>query len=80
MDATTRIQRLKMALNTLQADSATTWYLVEMVYQLIDLVLEHDDLVDAVSTLSCSYDVQAGAIQGLKNQYSEVLYELKSGE
>lgn len=80
MDATTKIQRLQMALKTLQADPATPWYLVEMVYQLIDLVSEHDDLVDHVS-LMCHYqDEQKASIQGLRDQYSEVLYKLKSGE
>lgn len=80
MDAITKIQRLQMALKTLQADPATPWYLVEMVYQLIDLVSEHDDLVDHVAVMSHYQDDQKSAIQGLRDQYSEVLYKLKSGE
>lgn len=80
MDATTKIQRLNMALNALRSDRNTPWYLIEMVYQLIDLVQEHDDLVDHVSLMSHHQDVQKSDIQGLKNQYSEVLYKLKSGD
>lgn len=80
MESSTRIHRLRMALNTLQADPATPWYLVEMVYQLIDLVNDIDDLGEKQDNFDNTLVVQQKAINGLRDQYSEVLYKLKSGE
>lgn len=75
-----QIAKLRRISDALVADASTPWYLVEIVNHLIDIVSEQDSQADAMAVLVYDQGAQKKAIDGLKNQYSEVLYKLKSGE
>ena len=80
MDAAERQRRIKDLLERARVDPFIPWWAMDLIRIVADVVDDVDDLGEWPDKLDADLVRQQKAIDGLKNQYSEVLYKLKSGE
>lgn len=80
MDAAERQRRIKDLLERARVDPFIPWWAMDLIRIVADVVDHVDELGELADKLDADLVSQQGQINGLKNQYSEVLYKLKSGE
>lgn len=79
MDAAERKRRIVDLLERARVDPFIPWWAMDLIRIVADLVDDVDDLGEWPDRLDADLVRQQKAIDGLKNQYSEILYKLKSG-
>lgn len=80
MDAAERKRRIVDLLERARVDPFIPWWAMDLIRIVADLVDDVDDLGEWPYRLDADLVRQQKAIDGLKNQYSEILYKLKSGD
>ena len=75
-----QIANLTAVRTALQKSPDTPWYLVALVQSTLDLVQEFVNLQALSAVQAEKLQEQHKALQTLKNQYSEVLYHLKTAD
>ena len=80
MDAAERKRRIVDLLERARVDPFIPWWAMDLIRIVADLAGDVDDLAEWPERLDADLVRQQKAIDGLKNQYSEILYKLKSGD
>lgn len=80
MDAAERKRRIVDLLERARVDPFIPWWAMDLIRIVADVVDDVDALGEWPDKLDADLVRQQKAIDGLKNQYSEVLYKLKSGD
>lgn len=80
MDAAERKRRIADLEARARVDAFIPWWAMDIIRVLGDVVNDVDDLGESQDKLDEARVAQQKAINGMRDQYSEVLYKLKSGD
>lgn len=80
MDAAERKRRIEDLEARARVDAFIPWWVMDLIRILADVVIDVDDLGEGHEKLEEAQVSQQKAIKALRDQYSEVLYKLKTGE
>lgn len=80
MDAAERKRRIADLEARARVDAFIPWWAMDLIRIVGDVVDDVDDLGEGQEKLEDTQVSQQKVIQGLRDQYSEVLYKLKSGD
>ena len=80
MDAAERKRRIADLEARARVDAFIPWWAMDLIRIVGDVVSDVDDLGEGQEKLEDTQVSQQKAINGVKDQYSEVLYKLKTGD
>lgn len=80
MDIQERKNRLVDIRQLAKCQPGFPWWVMDVLLILEDVVSDLDDIAIICDHLDKADVAQQKAIKGIKDQYSEVLYKLKSGD
>lgn len=80
MDAAERKRRIADLEARARVDAFIPWWAMDLIRILGDVVKDVDDLGESQDNFDETLTVQQKAINGIRDQYSEILYKLKTGE
>ena len=80
MDAAERKRRIEDLEARARVDAFIPWWAMDLIRIVGDVVTDVDDLGDGQEKLEETQVAQQKAIKGVKDQYSEVLYKLSTGD
>ena len=80
MDAAERKRRIADLEARVRVDAFIPWWAMDLIRILGDVVTDVDDLGEGQEDLEEHQVSQQKALKSLRDQYSELMYKLKSGD